>query len=81
MMGFASLYPSYGNPAGGRPDCRTQFTALLTITSISLVPGRRNADDSTHFNSPGSVTLIASSPIDFASPAKSTLGSMKSMPT
>ena len=65
----------------GRRADRDQFTALLTTTSISLAPGRLNADDSADFNSPGSVIRIDSSPSDFAMPAKSTGGSTKSMPT
>ena len=52
-----------------------------TTTSISFVPGRLNADDSADFRSLGSVIRIASSPSDFAMPAKSTGGSTKSMPT
>ena len=58
-----------------------QFTELLTTTSISFAPGRLKADDNTDFNCEGSVTLVASSPSDFAIPVKSTGGSMKSMPT
>ncbi len=58
-----------------------QFTELLTTTSISFAPGRLKADDKTDFNCEGSVTFVASSPSDFATPVKSTGGSMKSMPT
>src|SRR5947199_10230961 len=49
-----------------------QFTELFTTTSISFVPGRLNADDSTDFNWPGSVTRTASRPSDLAMPVKST---------
>jgi hypothetical protein len=58
-----------------------QFTALLTTTSISFVPGLLNADDKADFSSPASVIRSASSPRDFARPVKSTGGSTKSMPT
>ena len=58
----------------------SQFTELLTTTSISFAPGRLKADDSTDLNCEGSVTFVASSPSDFATPVKSTGGSMKSMP-
>src|SRR6476659_7013702 len=58
----------------------SQFTELLTTTSISFAPGRLNADDNTDFSCEGSVTLVASSPSDFATRVKSTGGSMKSMP-
>src|SRR5690348_13491010 len=57
-----------------------QFTALLIMTSISLVLGRLKAEDNTLFSSPGSLTLIASRPSDLATPEKSTGGSTKSMP-
>ena len=67
--------------AAPRNDDETQFTELFTTTSISLAPGRLNADDSTDFNWPGSVTCVASSPSDLATPVKSTGGSTKSMPT
>ena len=56
-------------------------TLPSTITSISLVPGRANADCSVSSSAAGSVTRIASSPSDRASPTKSTDGSVKSMPT
>ena len=64
-----------------RNDGLNQFTELLTTTSISFAPGRLKADDNTDFNCEGSVTRVASSPSDFATPVKSTGGSMKSMPT
>ena len=76
--GHASALPTLRNDD---PSITPQFTALLTTTSISFAPGRLNADVSTGFNSFGSVILIASSPSDFATPAKSTGGSTKSMPT
>jgi hypothetical protein len=52
-----------------------------TMTSISFVPGRLNADLKAAATSFGSVMRIASRPSDFASPVKSTAGSTKSMPT
>src|SRR5262249_35835228 len=67
-----------GRASLARDDSGGQFTELLTTTSISFVPGRLIADDSTDFNSAGSLTLIASRPRDFAMPVKSTGGSAKS---
>ena len=77
---FGSLSAT-GKGHGTERASRTQFTELLTITSISFAPGRLNADFITPFSSCGSVTLIASSPSERATPVKSTGGSMKSMPT
>jgi hypothetical protein len=56
-------------------------TVPSTITSINFAPGRPQADASADFNSLGSAMRVASSPIDLARPTKSTLGSIKSIPT
>ena len=60
---------------------RRSHTVPSTTTSISLAPGRLNAEVSADFSSLGSVIRIASSPSALATPVKSTFGSTKSMPT
>src|SRR6201999_2399081 len=58
-----------------RPGMTAQLTELLNTTSISFAPGLLNASVSFGFSSAGSVILMASNPIDFAKPEKSTRGS------
>ncbi|MHC2624776.1 hypothetical protein ACVIW2_006808 [Bradyrhizobium huanghuaihaiense] len=88
-----SLRAKRSNPEsfrGGSLDCfaalamtveTAAYTFPSTITSISFVPGRLNADASVAFSSLTSLTLIASQPSALARPVKSTGGFTKSMPT